>query len=63
MPVTAKEKREAEKYAKSLYDNVLSVKIEENPNDSTELLLKITRGVVLPPVKFKRDKDDSKRKK
>lgn len=63
MPVTVKEKREAEKYAKSLYDNVLSVKIEENPDDSTELLLKITRGVVLPPVKFKRDKDDSKRKK
>ena len=29
MSVTAKEKREAEKYAKSLYDNVLSVKIEE----------------------------------
>ena len=63
MPVTAKEKREAEKYAKSLYDNVLSVKIEENPDDSTELLLKITRGVVLSPVKFKRDNDNSKRKK
>ena len=63
MSVTIKEKREAEKYAKSLYDNVLSVKIEENPDDSTELLLKITRGVVLPPVKFKRDKDNSKRKK
>lgn len=63
MSVTVKEKREAEKYVKSLYDNVLSVKIEENPDDSTELLLKITRGVVLPPVKYKRDKDDSKRKK
>ena len=67
MPVTAKEKREIEKYVKSLYDNVLSVKIEEIKDDSTELTLKVTRGVVLPPIKYSRkddsDKNKSKRKK
>lgn len=60
MPVTAKEKREIEKYVKSLYDNVLSVKIEENKDDSTELTLIVTRGVVLPPIKYSRSNDNKK---
>lgn len=67
MSVTAKEKREIEKYVKSLYDNVISVEIKENPDDSTELTLNVTRGVTLPPIKYSRkddsDKSKSKRKK
>ena len=61
MPVTAKEKREIEKYVKSLYDNVISVKIEEDKDNPAELTLKVTRGVVLPPIKYSR-KDDSDKK-
>ena len=67
MSVTAKEKREIEKYVKSLYDNVISVKIEEDKDNPAELTLKVTRGVVLPPIKYSReddsDKSTSKRKK
>ena len=37
MAVTAKEKREIEKYVKSLYDNVISVKIEEDEDNPAEL--------------------------
>ena len=62
MPVTAKEKREIEKYVKSLYDNVISVKIEEDNDNPAELTLKVTRGVVLPPIKYSR-KDDSDKSK
>ena len=61
MPVTAKEKREIEKYVKSLYDNVISVEIKENPNDSAELTLNVTRGVTLPPISYKRKTDKEKK--
>lgn len=61
MSVTAKEKREIEKYVKSLYDNVISVEIKENPDDSTELTLNVTRGVVLPPISYKRKTDKEKK--
>lgn len=60
MPVTAKEKREIEKYVKSLYDNVISVKIEEDKDNPAELTLKVTRGVVLPPIKYSRSDDNKK---
>ena len=62
MPVTAKERRDVEKYVKSLYDNVISVKIEENKDDPTELLLKVTRGVVLPTITYNRSDDGNKGK-
>lgn len=61
MSVTAKEKREIEKYVKSLYDNVISVKIEENKDDSTDLTLHVTRGVVLPPISYKRKTEKEKK--
>ena len=61
MAVTAKEKREIEKYVKSLYDNVISVEIKENPDDSTDLTLHVTRGVVLPPISYKRKTDKEKK--
>ena len=61
MSITAKEKREIEKYVKSLYDNVISVEIKENPDDSTELTLNVTRGVTLPPISYKRKTDKEKK--
>lgn len=61
MSVTAKEKREIEKYVKSLYDNVISVKIEEDKDNPAELTLKVTRGVVLPPISYKRKTEKEKK--
>ena len=48
--ITRQERKEAEKAARSLYQDVLKVDVKEDPNDESSLLLTITRGRVMPPV-------------
>lgn len=53
--ITKKERKEAEKAAKQLYQDVLSVEIQEDPDDESSLFLNITRGVRMPAVRVARD--------
>lgn len=53
--ITKKERKEAEKAAKQLYQDVLSVEIQEDPDDESSLFLNITRGVRMPAVSVARD--------
>lgn len=53
--ISKKERKEAEKAARSLYQDVLSVNVKEDPDDESSLLLIITRGRTMPAVKMDRD--------
>ena len=53
--ITKKERKEAEKAARSLYQDVLKVEIKEDPDDESSLLLSITRGKVMPAVRLDRN--------
>lgn len=52
--ITKQERKEAEKAARSLYQDVLKVDVKEDPNDESSLLLTITRGRVMPTVRIDR---------
>ena len=52
--ITRQERKEAEKAARSLYQDVLKVDVKEDPDDESSLLLTITRGRVMPPVRIDR---------
>lgn len=52
--ITRQERKEAEKAARSLYQDVLKVDVKEDPNDESSLLLTITRGRVMPPIRIDR---------
>ena len=52
--ITKQERKETEKAARSLYQDVLKVDVKEDPNDESSLLLTITRGRVMPPVRIDR---------
>lgn len=52
--ITKKERKDAEKAARSLYQDVLDVEIKEDPEDESSLILTITRGRKMPPVRIDR---------
>lgn len=52
--ITKQERKEAEKAARSLYQDVLKVEVKEDPDDESSLLLTITRGRVMPIVRIDR---------
>lgn len=52
--ITKQERKEAEKAARSLYQDVLKVDVKEDPDNESSLLLTITRGRVMPPVRIDR---------
>lgn len=52
--ISKKERKEAEKAARSLYQDVLTVDIKEDPEDESSLLLTVTRGRKMPAVRFDR---------
>ena len=52
--ITKQERKEAEKAARSLYQDVLKVDVKEDPNNESSLLLTITRGRVMPTVRIDR---------
>ncbi len=58
--ITKKERKEAEKAARSLYQDVLKVEVEEDPENESSLLLIITRGRVMPPVRIDRTESTPK---
>lgn len=53
--ITKAEKKAAEKAARACYQDVIKVDVKEDPNDESSLLLIITRGVTMPPVKINRN--------
>lgn len=53
--ITKAERKAAEKAARSCYQDVLKVEVEEDPNDESSLLLTITRGVKLPQMRMSRN--------
>lgn len=55
--ISRKEKKEVEAWVHSLYQNVLDIKIEINPEDSSKLLVRVIRGVELPPIDYTRKED------
>lgn len=52
--ISKKERKEAERVVRSLYQDVLTVDVKEDPNDGSSLLLTITRGRKMPTVRFDR---------
>ena len=52
--ITKQERKEAEKAARSLYQDVLKVDVKEDPDNESSLLLTITRGRVMPTVRIDR---------
>ena len=52
--ITKQERKEAEKAARSLYQDVLKVDVKEDPDNESSLLLTITRGRVMPAVRIDR---------
>ena len=52
--ISKKERKEAERMARSLYQDMLTVDVKEDPNDGSSLLLTITRGRKMPTVRFDR---------
>lgn len=52
--VTKKERQEAEKFARSQYQDVLKVEVKEDPDNESSLILIITRGRTLPPIRMPR---------
>lgn len=52
--ISKKERKEAEKAARSLYQDVLTVDIKEDPDDESSLFLTITRGRKMSAVRFDR---------
>lgn len=58
--ITKQERKEAEKAARSLYQDVLKVDVKEDLNDGSSLLLTITRGRVMPTVRIDRKASTSK---
>lgn len=53
--ITKQERKEAEKAARSLYQDVLKVEVKEDPDNESSLLLTITRGRVMPTVRIDRN--------
>lgn len=53
--ITKKERREAEKVARSFYQDVIDVEIKEDPEDESSLILIVTRGKKMPPIKVERN--------
>lgn len=52
--ITKKERKEAEKLARSLYQDVLKIEVKEDPDNESSLLLNITRGKVMPEIRVDR---------
>ena len=52
--ITKAERKEAEKLARSMYQDVLKVEIKEDPEDESSLILIVTRGKKMPPMKIAR---------
>lgn len=53
--ITKKERKEAEKLARSLYQDILKIEVKEDPDNESSLLLNITRGKVMPAVRLDRN--------
>ena len=53
--ISKKERREAEKAARSLYQDVLTVDVKEDPDDESSLFITITRGIKMPEVRLDRE--------
>lgn len=53
--ISKKERKEAERMARSLYQDMLTVDVKEDPNDGSSLLLTITRGRKMPTVRLDRE--------
>lgn len=53
--ISKKERKEAEKAARSLYQDVLTVDVKEDPENESSLLLTITRGRKMPTVRIDRE--------
>ena len=52
--ITKQERKEAEKAARSMYQDVLKVEVKEDPGNESSLLLTITRGRIMPTVRIDR---------
>lgn len=53
--ITKKERKEAEKLARSLYQDILKIEVKEDPDNESSLLLNITRGKVMPEIRVDRE--------
>ena len=52
--ISKKERKEAEKAARSLYQDVLTVDVKEDSDDESSLFIIITRGIKMPEVSLDR---------
>jgi len=59
--VSKKERAEILAHVRSLYDNVLDVKLEQKADDPSILLVTVVRGVELPAFEYKTDKEGDKK--
>jgi len=59
--VSKKERAEILAHVRSLYDNVLDVKLEQKADDPSILLVTVVRGVELPAFEYKTTKEGDKK--
>lgn len=60
--ISKKERAEILAHVRSLYDNVLDVKIAQKADDPSTLLVTVVRGVELPAFEYKTNKEGDTRK-
>ena len=60
--ISKKERAEILAHVRSLYDNVLDVKIAQKADDPSTLLVTVVRGVELPASEYKTNKEGDTRK-
>lgn len=61
--ITKAERKEAEKLARTYYQDVLNVEVKEDPDDESSLILIVTRGKKMPPICLDRSNKTLKNKK
>lgn len=53
--ITKSERKQVEKAAKKLYQDVIKVDIKEDPENESSLLVTVIRGTRMPVLKLDRD--------
>lgn len=59
--ISKKERAEILAHVRSLYDNVLDVKITQKADDPSTLLVTVVRGVELPAFEYKTTEEGAKK--
>lgn len=59
--ITKKERKQAEAFARSQYQDVIKVDVKEDPENESSLIVIVTRGREMPPMKLERSNSTEKK--